>query len=344
MKAIRIREPGGPDVLELVEVPDPVAAPGEALVRVRAAGVNRADLLQRAGHYPAPPGSPADIPGLEFAGEVVAHGPDAGRPDEAFARESFPLGAPAMGIVGGGGYAELVTVPVEHLMTPPGGLSIVEAGAIPEVFLTACDALCTRGRLERGDRVLIHSAGGGVGSAALQLAAVAGAGGIAGTASSGKLDLIRERGLPLDLGVDYRAGDFAEVVEEWTGGRGVDVVLDTVGGPYWTSNVRSLAVLGRLVIVGVMGGSIVEVDLRELMKKRASVVGTVLRARPIEDKTAVRTLFTERFLPAFEAPEGQVATLTPILDTVISLEDAADAHRLMGENRSFGKIVLNTEV
>lgn len=341
MRAIRIREPGGPEVLELATVPDAEPGPGEALVRVRAAGVNRADLLQRAGRYPAPKGSPPDIPGLEFAGEVVGFGSDAGRATEDLARSTHPVGSRVMGIVGGGAYGELVTVPVEHLMRVPASLSWIEAGAIPEVFLTAADALFLRGFLIAGERVLVHSAGGGVGTAAIQLARVAGAAGIAGTASAGKIARIREAGLPLDLPVDYTTEDFRAAVGEWTDGRGVEVILDTVGGPYWDANVASLTTLGRLVIVGVMGGSTVEVDLRSLMTRRASVVGTVLRARPIEEKTLLSNLFTERFLHLFEGggPDGAPA-LVPIVDSVVSLERAAEAHRAMAENRNFGKIVL----
>lgn len=342
MKAIRIREPGGPEVLELVELPEPEPGPGEALVRVRAAGVNRADLLQRAGRYPAPPGSPADIPGLEFAGEVVRHGPAAGRAREEEARRAFPAGSRAMGIVGGGGYAEFVTVPVEHLMPAPTTLSVIEAGAIPEAFLTAADALFLRGSLAGGERALVHSAGGGVGTAALQLADVAGARGVAGTASAGKLDRIRDLGLRLDAGIDYETSDFAAVVREWTGGEGVDVILDTVGAPYWDRSVSCLAELGRLVIVGVLGGSAVEVDLRALMTRRASVIGTVLRARSIEEKTLVRDLFAERFLPLFDQVTDSAGhgRLRPIVDSVVPLREAAHAHRYMAANRSFGKIVL----
>ena len=344
MKAIRIREPGGPEVLELVSVPDPEPGPGEALVRVRAAGVNRADLLQRAGRYPVPAGSPPDIPGLEFAGDVVGFGPSGGRATEELGRSAHPIGSRVMGIVGGGGYAELVTLPVEHLMPIPGDLTWIEAGAVPEVFLTAADALFLRGLLLEGERVLVHSVGGGVGSAAIQLARVAGAAGIAGTASAGKLRQIRERGLPLDLPVDYEAEDFQSAVRDWTGGRGVEVILDTVGAPYWSANVASLATLGRLVIVGVMGGSIVEADLRSLMTRRASVVGTVLRARPLEEKTLLRNLFVDRFLHLFDGGEARgPPALQPIVDSAMPLENASDAHRAMAENRNFGKIVLDLE-
>jgi putative PIG3 family NAD(P)H quinone oxidoreductase len=320
-----------------VDVDVPVPADGEALVRVRAAGLNRADLLQRAGLYPAPPDAPADIPGLEFAGELVDFGSDAGRPTENAARAAFDPGDSVMGIVGGGGYAEYVTVPVEHLMAAPTSVSITEAGGIPEVFLTASDALFSRGGLTAGERVLIHSAGGGVGSAALQLAGAAGASGVCGTASGAKLDLLRAHDLRLDLGVDYTKDDFADAIREWTGGAGVDVIIDTVGAPYWKKNVASLAVLGRLVIVGVMGGATVEADLRALMARRASVIGTVLRARSIEEKIAVTRLFAERFLPLFdEAPPP----LRAIIDRTVPLEEAAEAHRYLESNRSFGKIVL----
>ena len=339
MKAIRIREAGGPEVLEVVEVAEPAARPGEALIRVRAAGVNRADLLQRAGRYPAPSDAPPDIPGLEFAGEVVELGPIAGRPGEVAARDPLVAGARVMGIVGGGGYAEYLTVPVEHLMPVPAALDIVDAGGVPEAFLTAFDALFARGRFETGERVLIHSAGGGVGSAALQLARAAGAAGVAGTASANKLDRLAETGLSPDLGVDYRAEDFAGAVERWTDGRGVDVILDTVGAPYWRANVASLAELGRIVIVGVMGGSTTEVDLRALMTRRATVVGTVLRARTIAEKADVTRDFVRRFLAGFEGPEP---ALRPITDRVLPLEEARAAHELMAANRTFGKLVLKT--
>jgi len=337
VKAIRIREPGEPDVLELIERDDPDPGPGEALVRVRAAGLNRADLLQRVGRYPAPPGSPPDIPGLEFAGDLLALGPDAGRPAEIEARAALTIGASVMGICGGGGYAERIVVPIEHLMLSPRGLGAVSAGAIPEAFLTASDALFARGCLTAGERVLIHSAGGGIGTAALQLARSAGAGGIAGTASAPKLERIREDGFPLDLAIDYRLGGFSEAVREWTDGRGVDVILDTVGAPYWAENLASLAPLGRIVLVGVMGGSRTEVDLRGLMAKRATVVGTVLRARSLAAKAEVTRRFAERFLGSFGvSPPG----LRSVVDRTFPLAEAPEAHRYLESNRAFGKVVL----
>lgn len=330
MKAILIREPGGPEVLELREVPDPSPRPHEAVVRVRAAGVNRADLLQRMGHYPAPEGWPADIPGLEVAGTVESPGPGG----EA---AGLTPGDRVMAIVGGGGYAERAVVPAAHLLPIPEGLSFIEGAAIPEVFLTAADALFTRARLAPGARVLVHSAGGGVGTAALQLARAGGAAQVIGTASGPKLEAILMGGLPLDVGIDYREGEFAPRVLDATGGRGVDVVLDTVGAPYWEQNVCVLAELGTLVLIGVMGGSRVEADLRALMRSRLTVVGTVLRARGDDEKAALTEEFRRRFLPGFVTEPPQ---LRPLVDRVFPLGEASDAHRFLEANRSFGKLIL----
>ncbi len=325
MKAVRIREPGPPDVLEAVEVPDPRPGPGQVLVRVRAAGVNRADLLQRRGLYPPPPDATPDVPGLEFAGEIAEPGDGEGGWDE---------GDRVMGLLGGGGYATLAAVHASHLLRIPPSLSFVEAGAVPEVFLTAADALFVRGSLARGEGVLVHSAGGGVGTAALQLARLAGAAPVMGSASAPKLAAIREAGLPLDAGLD-RSAPFASLVREHTGGRGVDVILDTVGASYWEENLGSLAQLGRLVVVGLMGGSDVALDLRRLMRLRATVVGTVLRARSVEEKAALTDDFARSYLPGFET-----GALKPVVDRTWPLEAAAEAHRYMEENRNFGKIVL----
>ncbi|MFQ5690057.1 MAG: NAD(P)H-quinone oxidoreductase [Gemmatimonadota bacterium] len=338
MKAVRIAAAGGPEVLELVEIPEPVARQGEALVRVRAAGLNRADLLQRRGLYPAPPGAPRDVPGLEFAGEVrkvpgAARDPAAGsgRPRPASVRE----GDRVMGLLGGGGYAEIVSVPAELLLPIPSDLSFAEAAAIPEAFLTAADALFERGRLEPGQRVLIHSAGGGVGSAAVQLARAGGAGRVFGTASATKLEGLARLGLKPDVGIDYRSRNFSEVIEAETGGEGVDVILDTVGAAFWDRNLASLAPLGRLVLVGLMGGRRTEADLGELMRQRLTVVGTVLRSRSRAEKASLTEEFARRFLPLFETGE-----LRPVVDRAFPLRRAADAHRYMETNRNLGKLVL----
>lgn len=334
MKAIRIPRPGGPEVLTLEDVPAPVPGAGEVLVRVRSAGVNRADLLQRMGRYPAPAGSPPDIPGLEFAGEIAELGAET---------PSRSVGDRVMGILGGGGYAEYAAVPVGQLLPIPAGMSWTEAGAIPEVFLTAADALFERGRLRSGERVLVHSAGGGVGTAALQLARAAGAGDVLGTASAGKLERIRDAGLPLDLGIDRNAGSFADEVLRHTAGGGVDVILDTVGAAYWEANMASLATLGRLVVVGVMGGAVVEADLRALMGKRATVVGTVLRARPAAEKARLTADFERRFLPDFQPSDTERPRLAPVIDRVFPLAEAAAAHRHVESNQSFGKVMLDLD-
>jgi len=326
LKAVRITEPGGPEVLRLVEVEAPRPARGEVQVRVRAAGLNRADLLQRRGLYPAPRGGPQDIPGLEFAGEVAELGESVG---------GVAVGDPVMGLVPGGGYAELVTVSAAHLLEIPEGLDAVEAGAIPEAFLTAADALFTRGGLVTGESVLLHSVGGGVGSAAVQLARLAGARPIIGTASAPKLEALAALGLAPDVGIDYRSEAFAERTREATGDRGVDVIIDTIGATYWTDNLRTLAPLGRLVVLGLMGGARTEVDLGTILRRRLTVVGTVLRSRSIEEKTDLTASFRERWLSAFTAGD-----LRAVVDRTFPLAEAAEAHRFMEENRNLGKLLL----
>ncbi len=326
MRAVRITEPGGPGVLSVDDLPEPEPAPDELLVEVRATALNRADLLQRRGSYPAPPGAPEDVPGLEFAGEVVEAGP---------AVRGFRPGDRVMGLLGGGGYAERVTTPAELALPVPRPLSWTEAAAVPEVFFTAWDALFRQGGFSAGDRVLVHSAGGGVGTAALQVASAGGAATVFGTASARKLEGLASRGLPLDVPVDRREEDFAEVVEVETAGRGVDVILDTVGGDYWSRNVACLAERGRLVLVGLLGGRSAEVDLGTLLRKRARVVGTVLRSRARHEKARLTAAVRDRLLPLFE--DGR---LHPVVDRTYPLAEAAEAHRRMASDENLGKIVL----
>lgn len=332
---MRVREPGGPGVLEVADVPDPEPGPEEVLVEVRAAALNRADLLQRQGHYPAPPGAPSDVPGLEFAGVVAATGERAGAVAASAGASPFRPGDRVMGLLGGGGYAERVASPADLVLPVPEGLSFPEAAAVPEVFFTAFDALVRQAGLGLGDAVLIHSAGGGVGTAALQIADLAGASPVVGTASAGKLEGLADRGLPLDVPVDYREEAFREAVADATEGRGVDVILDTVGADYWEDNVASLAELGRMVLVGLLGGRRVEADLGVLLRKRARVLGTVLRSRSRAEKAALTAEVRRRLLPRFR--DG---TLRPVVDRTFPLGDAAGAHRYMEENRNLGKIVL----
>lgn len=326
MRAVRITEPGAPAVLRQEEVPEPERAPDEVLVEVRATAVNRADLLQRQGRYPAPPGAPEDIPGLEFAGEVLEVGPRV--------REVRP-GDRVMGLLGGGGYAERVATPEELVLPVPRALSWTEAAAVPEVFFTAWDALFGRAAFSAGESVLVHAAGGGVGTAALQIAAEAGASTVFGTASSRKLEGLSAEGLPLDVPVDRHGEDFAEVVEIETAGRGVDVVLDTVGGGYWDRNVTCLAEGGRLVLIGLLGGRSAEVDLGSLLRKRLEVVGTVLRSRSRAEKATLTAEVRDRVVPLLE--DGR---LWPVLDRTFPLGQADEAHRYMAADRNLGKIVL----
>lgn len=324
MRAVVVSEPGGPEVLRLAERADPVPGPDEALVAVHASALNRADLMQRRGRYAAPPGIPADIPGLEMAGVVERTG---GR-----VRDWKP-GDRVMALLGGGGYATKAIAHERQLMAVPDGLSLEEAAAIPEVFLTAFDALFGHCGLASGESVLIHAAGSGVGTAAIQLAALAGCPSFGTAGSADKL--ARAAGLGLGVGIDYRSEDFAEVVAERTGGRGVDVILDVVGAPYWDRNIASLAVRGRLVLVGTMGGGVLETNIGALMPKRLRVHGTVLRARPLEEKLALTQQFAARCLHHFAG-----GALRPVVDRVFPLGEAAEAHRYMERNANFGKIVL----
>jgi len=324
MRAIVIREPGGPEVLELRDLPPPEPERGEVCVRVRATAVNRADLLQRMGAYPAPPGAPADIPGLEIAGEVEAVGEgvtELARGDRVF------------GVVGGGGYAEQLVVHARTLARMPEGMSFVDAAAVPEAFLTAWDAMVDQGRLSAGETALVHAAGSGVGTAGVQIARAVGAR-VVGTARTAE-KLGRARELGLDEAVVVEGGRFADAVLASTGGRGVDVVLELVGGGYVAEDLACLAPRGRIVVVGTMGGGHAEVDLPRLMRKRAELRGTVLRTRPLEEK-----ILAARALERHLAPLFARGVLRPVVDRVLPLAQAADAHRRMQSNATFGKIVL----
>lgn len=323
MRVIRIREPGLPEVLEPAWVPRPEPGPGAVRVRVAASGVNRADLLQRLGRYPAPKGYPQDIPGMEFSGTVEARGPGVG--DEWIGRR-------VMGIIGGGGYAECVVVPTEQVVPVPPSLDPVAAGAVPEVFMTAYDAVFLQAGLEAGQTLLVHAAGSGVGTAAIQLARRAGATVVGTSRTPEKLD--RARSLGLDHAVAGEDG-WADRVLEVTGGRGVDVVLDLVGGPYLDGNVKALGRLGRLVVVGIPAGTKGALDLATLMRKRASVRGTMLRSRSLDEKAALARSFEADVLPGFE--DG---SLVPVIDRTFPAAQAAEAHRDMAGNRNFGKILL----
>ncbi len=322
MRAVVITRPGGPEVLEVQEVETPEPQGDEVRVRVRAAGINRADLLQRAGGYPAPPGAPGNIPGLEFAGIVEAVGPRV--------RQWRP-GQRVMGLAGGGAQAEYILEPEGLLVEIPENLDFVQAAGIPEVFMTAHDALFTQAGLQMGERVLIHAAGSGVGTAAIQLAHATGATVYGTSRTPEKLE--RARSLGLDVGLSDQ--NFAAEVQRLTGGAGVNVVLDFVGATYLQQNLEALATWGRIVFLATMGGAQANINLGMLMGKRASLKGVTLRTRTLEEKMAVTRRFATHVLPLLA--NGKVR---PIIEKVNPLEQIGHAHAEMGENRNFGKLVV----
>ena len=327
MRAVVITEPGGPEVLQIQDVPDPVPGPDDVLVDVKATALNRADTLQRKGGYPAPPGSPDDILGLEFSGVVLKAGERV---------TALVEGDRVFGLLGGGGYAGRVITHHRLAMPIPDSMDFVQAAAVPEVFFTAYDALFNHCGLEMGEKVLVHAAGSGVGTAAIQMAHHAGAF-VFGTAGSDD-KLAKAADLGLDVGINYREQDFSAVVAERTGGTGVDVLLDVVGGEYWDRNVASLASRGRMVLVGTLSGGQASVSLGALLGKRLRVHGTVLRARPVEEKIALTNQFTKHVLPLMSS-----GRIKPVVDCTFPLAEAAEAHRYMEADANFGKIVLTVD-
>jgi putative PIG3 family NAD(P)H quinone oxidoreductase len=324
MRAVVVTAPGGPEVLELQRVTIRRPGRGELRVRVHAAGVNRADLLQRRGLYPPPPGWPADIPGLEYAGEVEAIGEGV---------ELWQVGDRVMGLVGGGGYAEYVVVPEREAIAIPEILSFEEAAAVPEVFITAHDALFTQLNLGLGERLLILAVGSGVGTAALQLAKLAGATVLGTSRSEWKLE--RACDLGLDVLINSSEHDIAEMVNQATGGAGVHAVLDLVGAPYLEASLASLTSKGRMIVVGLTAGRSTEIDLGTVLRKRIQIVGTSLRTRPLEEKIAAARAF-ERDVGALLA-SGQVY---PVIERVFPIDEVVEAHRHMESDANFGKVVL----
>ena len=324
MRALTITQPGGPEVLAVVETPTPSPSADQVLVRVRAAGLNRADLLQRAGKYPAPPDAPADIPGLEFAGEITALGPDV---------RSLRVGQRVCGLVGGGAQAEFVLIREPLAIPLPDHVSDFQGGGIPEAYITAHDALVTQGSLTHGERVLVHAVGSGVGIAALQIAKSFGCFVFGTSRTADKLRKAKELGL--DVAIDPENAAFDEVVGSRTGGSGVDVIVDFIGGPYLDRNLLALATRGRLVVVSTLGGVSALLSLRTLMTKRLRIVGTMLRSRSYEEKAAAAQAMGRDVMPLFE--NGSIAV--PI-DSTFALEDAAAAHRYLEANSNFGKVIF----
>jgi putative PIG3 family NAD(P)H quinone oxidoreductase len=327
MRAVRIISQGGVEALEVGKVERPEAVGDQVRVRVHAAALNRADLLQRRGLYPAPPGVPADIPGLEFAGEIEGAGSEAGM---------WRAGQRVFGITGGGAQAEYVVVPETALAEIPPNLDYVEAAAVPEVFITAHDALIRQAGFEMGERVLIHAVGSGVGTAAIQLARAAGASVIFGTArTEDKLQRARGFGLDEPILVDDKPEAFSTTIRALTGGAGVHVILDLVGAAYLAANLDALTTRGRLMLVGTLGGASAALDFGTVMRKRLSVTGTVLRSRPAIEKAEAVRRFAAHVVPLLAR-----GTISPVVDSVFDLDDICAAYRRLESNETFGKIII----
>ena len=323
MRAVVLRSHGGPDVLQFEDVASPIIGEQDILVTVAATALNRADLLQRMGFYPNPFPSGPEIPGLEFAGTVAAIGEKV---------TAWSIGDRVMGITSGGAYAEQLSIHERQAMAVPSGMSLHDAAGIPEVFITAWDALVVQGGLTSGRWAMVHAGASGVGTAAIQICKAIGAR-IVVTCSGGKVEACRTLGA--DVVVDYGTQDFVAEVAAATGGAGVDVILDVIGGDYVERNIASLAVKGHIIQVGVMAGKPAPFNVGLLLGKRASITGTVLRARPLEEKIAISQRFASEMLPLFST--GQ---LKPVIDSVYAFADIASAHEYMATNGNVGKIVI----
>ncbi len=328
MQAVVITQFGGPEVLDLRAVPDPVPAADEVLVAVKYTAVNRLDLLQRLGLYPAPEGAPVDIPGVEFAGTVESTGSAVTR---------FRAGDRVFGLVGGGSYAQYIVAHERTIMPIPKTISFQQAAAIPEAFMTAFDALVVHGQLKKGETALISAAGSGVGAAAVQVARVFGAHTIGTARSAGKIE--KALALGLEHGIVARECKFAQDVLALTGDKGVDVVLELVGGLYISEDIACMASKGRLIIVGLVGGARCEINLGTVLRKRLEIRGTVMRSRTLEEKVSITEQFSSLMLPLIAA--GKVSA---VIDQVLPLAKAAEAHVYVGKNENFGKVLLELPV
>ena len=327
MKAVVITRVGGPNVLEIQDVPKPQPGPEEVVVHVRSTALNRADLLQRLGRYAAPPGASQDIPGLEFAGEVSDSGTNAHRWRE---------GDRVMAIIGGGAHAEFVTAHQDALCAVPANLEWSAAGAVPEVFITAYDALEQAG-FKAGENVLVHAVGSGVGLAATQLVRALGGRAFGTSRTPDKIERAKAFGLESGYAVPEPSvlsglSDFARSV---TSSGGFDVVLDLTGGPYFAASLEAMALRGRIILIGGVAGGKTNVDLYQILGKRLHIIGTVLRARSLDEKIAITTAFAEEVVPLLAQK-----TIQPVIDSVFTLEQIQDAHRRLESNETFGKVVL----
>ena len=322
MKAVVITRFGGPEVLEIQEVPTPQPGPDEVLVRVRSTALNRADLLQRSGGYAAPPGAPQNISGLEFAGEVAELGTNA---------RGWSKGDRVMGITGGGAHAEFVTAHQDAVAAVPPSLELSDAGAIPEVFITAYDALQQAG-FKAGENVLIHAVGSGVGLAATQLVRALGGRAFGTSRTPDKIDRAKAFGLESGCALEELPA-FAEKV---TGG--FDVVLDLNGGPYFAASLEAMATKGRIILIGGVAGGKTNVDLYQILRKRLHIIGTVLRARSLPEKIEITNSFAAEVVPLLAK-----GAIKPVIDSVFPLEQVQDAHRRLESNETFGKVVLTIQ-
>ncbi|NIH83057.1 NAD(P)H-quinone oxidoreductase [Amycolatopsis viridis] len=322
MHAIKLREPGGPDNLEWAEVADPQPGPGEVLLDVAASAVNRADLLQRQGNYPPPPGA-SDILGLECSGTIAQLGEGV---------EGWQVGDEVCALLAGGGYAERVAVPAGQLLPVPGEVDLITAAGLPEVACTVWSNVVMHARLTEGEVLLVHGGAGGIGTHAIQVGKALGATVAVTAGSADRLDRCRQLGA--DLAINYREQDFVEVLQEETGG--ADVILDNMGAKYLDRNVSALKTGGRLAIIGMQGGVVGELNIGKLMSKRASVAATTLRARPVDDKARIVADVRDRLWPL--VAEGAVQ---PIIGQVVPMSDAAAAHRALEEGGVFGKVLLS---
>jgi NADPH2:quinone reductase len=328
MRCVEIAAPGGPEVLVPVERPDPVPRTGELLIAVAAAGVNRPDVLQRRGQYPPPRGA-SDIPGLEIAGTVAAIGDGV---------TGWHPGDRVCALVSGGGYATFCVAPAPQCLPIPATLDFVAAAAVPETFFTVWTNVFERGRLKAGETALFHGGTSGIGTTAIQLAAARGARVFATAGSDDKCRAVEALGA--ERGINYRTDDFVATLKELTGGRGVDLILDIVGADYFARNISLLAIDGRLVQIGLMGGkSAATIDLGDVLRRRLTVTGSTLRARTVEEKGAIAGALRREVWPLLEA-----GGVKPVIARTFPLENAADAHRLMESSEHIGKIVLTTRV
>lgn len=326
MKAIVIGTPGGPEALEVKDVPAPEAGPGEVLIDVIAAGINRADVMQRQGHYPVPAGA-SEYPGLEVSGRIAALGDGV---------EGLAVGTEVVALLSGGGYAEQVAVPAGQVLPLPDGFDVVTSASLPETAATVFSNLFMAAAVQEGDYVLIHGATGGIGTMAIQMVAAFGAVPMVTAGSAEKLELAKSLGAKVLI--NYKEQDFVEAVQDATDGHGADVILDVVGAKYLQKNLDALAVAGRLVIIGLQGGVKAELNLNQLMTKRAAVIGTTLRGRPVEEKSAIMQAVGQYIWPLLAS--GQIR---PLVDRTFPLAEAAAAHEYFDSGQHTGKILLTMQ-